>query len=101
MATDQDHLLPRVGWLGRLRGAWHALSGPPGLTAGTGGTLPATTRAAAPAQVLLIESLIGGLPQPAIVLDRDGRAPSGASSGQTSLPWLEAKELSRWMYPGK
>ena len=92
MATDQDHLLPRVGWLGRLRGAWHALSGPPGLTAGTGGTLPATTRAAAPAQVLLIESLIGGLPQPAIVLDRDGRVIAFNEAAAAIAPALRRGE---------
>ncbi len=37
------------------------------------GLLPIYDRTAAHPQALLIESLIGGLPGPAIVLDRDGR----------------------------
>jgi two-component system phosphate regulon sensor histidine kinase PhoR len=92
MATEQDNLFPRVNWLGRLREAWHALSGPPGLTVGTGGTLPAATRAAAPAQVLLIESLIGGLPQPAIVLDRDGRVIAFNEAAAAIAPALRRGE---------
>jgi two-component system phosphate regulon sensor histidine kinase PhoR len=73
MASDLHNLSYRAGWFGRLREAWHALFGASNLGAAGGGATAASASAAAPAQVLLIESLIGGLPQPAIVLDREGR----------------------------
>ncbi len=92
MATEQDDLFPRANWLGRLRGAWHALSGPPGLSAKAVGTLSPNARAAAPAQVLLIESLIGGLPQPAIVLDRDGRVIAFNEAAAAIAPALRRGE---------
>jgi two-component system phosphate regulon sensor histidine kinase PhoR len=63
-----------MGWRRRLREAWRALSGAPhpgGAPAGV--TVSGTRGALAPMQALLIEQLIGGLPAPAIVLDRDGR----------------------------
>jgi len=73
MATEQDNFSYRDGWFARLREAWHALFGAPGLQAAAGSAGAASAGTAAPAQVLLIESLIGGLPQAAIVLDREGR----------------------------
>ena len=57
----------------RLRGAWHVLLGRLGADAVRTGGLPIYDRTAAHPQALLIESLIGGLPEAAIVLDRDGR----------------------------
>jgi len=92
MATDQDNFAPRANWFGRLREAWHALSGPPDLRIAGGGTLPASGRAAAPAQVALIESLIGGLPQPAIVLDRDGRVIAFNEAAAAIAPALRRGE---------
>jgi two-component system phosphate regulon sensor histidine kinase PhoR len=73
MASEQDNFTYRGGWFGRLREAWAALFPPAGPSAAGAGTAAASARLAAPAQVMLIESLIGGLPQPAVVLDREGR----------------------------
>ena len=74
MATDDDRreIARGAGWPGRLRGAWRALLGQNAASNGSGGTAAFNDRAAAHPQTLLIETLIGGLPQPAIVLDRDG-----------------------------
>ena len=72
MATSEDNFFPsRAGLLGRLRNAWAALFGHVGLSAAAG-ALPASDRAALLAAQPLIETLIGGLPDPAIVLDRAG-----------------------------
>ncbi|HEY0223784.1 MAG TPA: ATP-binding protein [Pseudolabrys sp.] len=70
MALDDDR---RTGWPRRLRGAWQALSGRTGVSHSASGVLPFTNRAAAHPQALLIDSLIAGLPGPAIVLDHGGR----------------------------
>ncbi len=74
MASDDNSAnLPRgADWPSRLRAAWHALLGRLGADAEAGRGLPMYDRMAAHPQALLIESLIGGLPGPAIVLDRDG-----------------------------
>ena len=72
MATSEDNFPSRGGWLARLRDAWSALFGNVGLT-DIGGAFPASGAAALVASQPLIETLIGGLPAPAIVLDRDGR----------------------------
>src|SRR5487761_2159364 len=85
MASDDNSAnLPRgADWPSRLRAAWHALLGRLGADAEAGRGLPMYDRMAAHPQALLIESLIGGLPGPAIVLDRDGRvvAFNAAASG--------------------
>src|SRR3989304_302072 len=57
---------------GRWRGAWRALLGRAD-DGKAGAALPFTSRAGAYPQTALIEQLIGGLPGPAIVLDRDAR----------------------------
>ncbi|MGB7257551.1 MAG: ATP-binding protein [Pseudolabrys sp.] len=83
MAIENDSRVIRraANWSSRLRGAWHSLTGKFGDT--NGGALP---RAEAPApDAVSIESLIGGLPEPAIVLSADGRviafnAPASAIS---------------------
>ena len=64
---------PGQALLGRSGGAWRI----------AGGAAVSDGRSAAHPQALLIESLIGGLPEPAIVLDRDGRviAFNAAASG--------------------
>src|SRR6202162_2374434 len=73
-SEDNSANLPRgADWPSRLRGAWLALLGRLGADANTGRGLPIYDRTAPHPQALLIESLIGGLPGPAIVLDRDGR----------------------------
>jgi two-component system phosphate regulon sensor histidine kinase PhoR len=67
MAIEDDR---RSDWPHRLRGAWQALAGQPGFNP-TSSASPFTHRAAPHPQAPLIESLIGGLPGPAIVLDRN------------------------------
>jgi two-component system phosphate regulon sensor histidine kinase PhoR len=75
MATDDDHREDErvTAWPDRLRGAWRALLGRTGNDGRPGNALPVANRAAEYTQALLIEALIGGLPGPAIVLDRDAR----------------------------
>lgn len=74
MATDDNasDLPARAGFAGRLRQAWQVLRGAaPG--DGPGRAIAASRRGADHPAARLIESLIAGLPGPAIVLDRDGR----------------------------
>jgi two-component system, OmpR family, phosphate regulon sensor histidine kinase PhoR len=92
MATDQDNAPTRDGWLSRLREAWAALAGHAGLNAPAGGAVAASGRVAAPAQAMLIESLIGGLPQPAIVLDREGRVLAFNEAASAIAPALRRGE---------
>jgi two-component system phosphate regulon sensor histidine kinase PhoR len=75
MASEQygDNVLRPANWRGRLREAWRTLIGDLPVAPAAGGGALAIGRAAAHPQTALIESLIGGFPQPAIVLDRDGR----------------------------
>src|ERR1019366_418345 len=70
MEIDDDR---REDWPSRVRGAWRELPGQTGINSSAAGPLPVTNRAAVHPHALLIESLIGGLPEPAIVLGRDGR----------------------------
>jgi two-component system phosphate regulon sensor histidine kinase PhoR len=76
---------------GRLRGAWRALTG------------RADDEEAAPRQMLaprgglqrrvrLIDALIGGLPAPAIVLDRDARVVAFNNAAKSVAPALRAGE---------
>lgn len=89
MAIDDDRgkNLP-----GRLRGAWRALLGQTGANIGSGGAVASDNRAAAHPQALLIDSLIGGLPGPAIVLDRDGRVIAFNEAATTIAPALHCGE---------
>jgi two-component system phosphate regulon sensor histidine kinase PhoR len=83
-SEDNSENLPRgADWPSRLRGAWLALLGRLGPDPATGQVSPISSRGAAHPQALLIESLIGGLPGAAIVLDREGRviAFNAAASG--------------------
>ena len=72
MATDNPAtgLPARAGFATRLREAWRVLRG--GARRDESGAIVASRAADHPA-ARLIESLIAGLPGPAIVLDRDGR----------------------------
>jgi two-component system, OmpR family, phosphate regulon sensor histidine kinase PhoR len=93
MATSEDNFFPsRAGLLGRLRDAWAALFGRAGLSGMSGGVLPASGRAALLVQQPLIETLIGGLPGPAIVLDRDGRVIAFNESAAAIAPALRRGE---------
>ena len=73
MANDDktSDIPVRAGFMSRLREAWGVLRGG-GPSIGSGGAVAARDAAGHPA-ARMIESLIAGLPGPAIVLDRDGR----------------------------
>ena len=73
MASSEDNFPSRTGFIARLRDAWAALFGHAGLSGISSGALPASGHAALLAQQPLIQTLIGGLHDPAIVLDREGR----------------------------
>jgi two-component system phosphate regulon sensor histidine kinase PhoR len=92
-SEDNSANLPRgADWPSRLRGAWLALLGKLGADAGAGRGLPIYDRTAVHPQALLIESLIGGLPGPAIVLDRDGRVIAFNAAASTIAPSLRRGE---------
>ncbi|HEY5217023.1 MAG TPA: PAS domain-containing protein, partial [Pseudolabrys sp.] len=89
MATHDER---REDWPGRLRGAWRALLGEPGVNGGASGVLPLSGRGGTHPQALLIESLIGGLPGPAIVLDHDGRVIAFNEAATSLAPALRRGE---------
>lgn len=90
---DNNANSPRgADWPSRLRGAWLALLGRLGADATTGRGLPVYDRTAAHPQALLIDSLIGGLPGPAIVLDRDGRVIAFNAAASAIAPSLRSGE---------
>jgi two-component system phosphate regulon sensor histidine kinase PhoR len=92
-SEDNSANLPRgVDWPSRLRGAWLALLGRLRADANTGLGLPIHDRTAAHPQAILIESLIGGLPGPAIVLGRDGRVVAFNAAASTIAPALRRGE---------
>jgi len=92
-SEDNSANLPRgADWPSRLRGAWLALLGRLGADANTGRGLPIYDRTAPHPQALLIESLIGGLPGPAIVLDRDGRVIAFNAAASAIAPSLRRGE---------
>jgi two-component system phosphate regulon sensor histidine kinase PhoR len=77
---------------GRLRGAWSALFGQSGGVSAAGGTSFTGGRLAAHPQSMLIDSLIGGLPAPAIVLDREGRVIAFNAAAAAVAPSLRRGE---------
>jgi len=101
MASERDSANEARG-AGRLRGVWHALLGRPG-SVSAGQAPPPSDRVAAHPYASLIDSLIGGLHDPAIVLDREGRviafnAPANAIApslrrGEPALITLRMPEL--------
>ena len=94
MANGDNNANSRRGadWPSRLRGAWLSLLGRLGADANTGRGLPVYDRTAAHPQALLIDSLIGGLPGPAIVLDRDGRVIAFNAAASAIAPSLRSGE---------
>jgi two-component system phosphate regulon sensor histidine kinase PhoR len=91
MATNEDsgNFPARATWLGRLR---ETLSGRSALSGSAGVPEPASGPVARPAQVLLIESLIGGLPGPAIVLDGEARVIAFNEAAAAIAPALRRGE---------
>jgi len=87
---DNRANLPRgADWPSRLRGAWHALFG---TQASNGRLAPIDDRTAPHPQASLIETLIGGLPGAAIVLDRDGRVIAFNAAASAIAPSLRRGE---------
>jgi two-component system phosphate regulon sensor histidine kinase PhoR len=72
MAINDDRRSLPTPLVTRLRGAWRALLGHTEATAGAS-IAPAAARVFPEPQALLIEQLIDGFPEAAIVLDREGR----------------------------
>src|ERR1035437_6373993 len=91
MAIDDDR---REDWPSWGRGAWRELRGQTGIISSAGGEQRVTNRAAAHPHALLIESLIGGLPGPAIVLDRDGRFMAFNAAASAIAPALRRSEAA-------
>ena len=89
MAIDKHR---RDSWPNRLRGALRVLLGHADIAAGAGGALRAFDRERMHPQGPLIEQLIGGLPGPAIVLDRDGRVIAFNAAATTIAPALRRGE---------
>lgn len=93
MATrdqDDESVQPALPdpWRNRLGGVWRALSAktsPPAATS-------SIDSVAVPLRGDLIESLIGGLPQPTIVLGRDGRIIAFNAAAATIAPGLRRGE---------
>src|SRR6185437_6690773 len=94
MTSEDNSANSRHGadWPSRLRSAWLALLGRLGADSDSRPMLPINNRAAVYPQVLLIESLIGGLPGPAIVLDRDGGVMAFNAAASTIAPTLRRGE---------
>ncbi len=94
MALDEDSANFPAGadWPSRLRTAWAALFGRANAVVVAGRAGLATGRLAAHPQALLIEQLIGGLPGPAIVLDRDGRVIAFNAAASAIAPALRRGE---------
>jgi two-component system phosphate regulon sensor histidine kinase PhoR len=82
---------PGAGWPSRLRQAWQVLRGASAPALG-GTAMVAVASAAQHPYAALIESLIGGLPGPAIVLDRDGRVIAFNSAATSIAPALRRGE---------
>ncbi len=93
MAIDEDSAnLPGADWGSRLRGAWEALTGRPDAASPSARVSYAGGRAVDHPQALLIESVIGGLPQPAIVLDGEGRVIAFNTAASIIAPSLRRGE---------
>jgi two-component system, OmpR family, phosphate regulon response regulator PhoB len=81
-----------VDWPSRLRVAWLALFGRLSGEPNSGRMLPTNHRNAEHSQASLIESLIGGLPGPAIVLDRYGGVVAFNAAASAIAPSLRRGE---------
>jgi two-component system phosphate regulon sensor histidine kinase PhoR len=91
MAANEDsgNFRARGPWLGRFR---QTLSGRSALSRPSSALESAVGRVAPPPQVQLIDSLIGGLPSPAIVLDREAQVIAFNEAAATIAPALRRGE---------
>jgi two-component system phosphate regulon sensor histidine kinase PhoR len=92
MAMNDESRDATGDWTGRLRDAWRVLVGETAGSDDAGGVMSSREISVGHPQGLLIESLIGGLPGPAIVLDRDGRVIAFNSAATTIAPALRRGE---------
>jgi two-component system phosphate regulon sensor histidine kinase PhoR len=94
MAGDDNSMQFSRGaaWPSRLREAWLALIGRLGVDANATLAVVPGGRGLAVPQSQLIEALIGGLPNPAIVLDRGGRVIAFNEAAATIAPSLRRGE---------
>ncbi len=94
MASDHNstNLPGDADWPSRLRRAWLALLGRRGADPNIARMLPISSRSSVHPQALLIELLIGGLPEAAIVLDRDGRVIAFNAAASVFTPTLRHGE---------
>jgi two-component system phosphate regulon sensor histidine kinase PhoR len=89
--NQSDDQPPAAGG-GRFRDAWRALLGRAGNDPAHGGAVPAAPHAFGHPQAALIGALIGGLPGPAIVLDREARVITFNEAATSLAPALRAGE---------
>jgi two-component system phosphate regulon sensor histidine kinase PhoR len=91
MAANEDsgNFRARGPWLGRFR---QTLSGRSALSRPSSALESAGGRVAPPPQVQLIDSLIGGLPSPAIVLDREAQVIAFNEAAAAIAPALRRGE---------
>jgi two-component system, OmpR family, phosphate regulon sensor histidine kinase PhoR len=94
MASDDDSAnLPQgADWLHRLREAWLVLLGRLASDSNAGTLSPIIGRTDPHPQAALIDSLISGLPSPAIVLEREGRVIAFNSAAAVIAPSLRRGE---------
>ena len=90
--SDSANLSDGPDWMSRLRAAWLALLGQSDRRTERSSVLPAYDRATPHPQTLLIESLIAGLPAPAIVLDRDSGVIAFNAAASSMTPSLRCGE---------
>jgi two-component system, OmpR family, phosphate regulon sensor histidine kinase PhoR len=91
--NDNDGMSGRAAnWPIRLRNAWHALWARPRAAPSVDHATPFSDRLGSHPNTELIESLIGGLPGPAIVLDRDGCVIAFNAAAGAVAPTLQRGE---------
>src|SRR6187397_1241211 len=91
MAINDERRSLSTPLVTRLRSAWLALLGRTETAAGAS-IAPAAARVFAEPQALLIEQLIDGIPEAAIVLDREGRVVAFNEAAATIAPALRRGE---------
>jgi two-component system phosphate regulon sensor histidine kinase PhoR len=92
MAMNDESRDAHGDWTSRLRDAWRVLVGEAAGSNESGAIMPSQQSSAVHPHALLIESLISGLPEPAIVLDRDGRVIAFNATATTIAPALRRGE---------
>lgn len=79
-------------WPQRLRGAWRVLTGEAALGQSSDAAAPAPVQTPVHPLAALIESVVAGLPSPAIVLDHEGRVITFNAAATTIAPAMRPGE---------